>query len=628
MKREHMVTVLSRRIGFKLIVVVGLTTIITIGVFSYFNIRSQRENLLAEVERHAMQLSETVRNGTRYDMLLNQRERIHIIINDIGSDPAINEVRVLNKEGEIIYSSRKESIGRMVDKQAESCYGCHAADKPLERLSISERTRIFRIHPDSARVFGVINPIYTERSCWDASCHAHSSQQQVLGVLDVTISLADVDERIQASAIQIGVFALSAIIAASLIIAYFVNRWVSKPVGVLLDATKQVGSGNLSYTVPDLGKDDIGFLAQSFNTMTMKLSEARLQLFQSDKMASLGRLAAGIAHEINNPLTGVLTYASFLLKRSQNNPELHDDLKIIVRETIRSREIVKSLLDFARQSIPKKSLSNINEIIDRSVAVVEHQLAIKGLKVVRSIDPHVPKITLDPNQMQQVFVNLLVNAADAIEDSTGTVTIASGILRLPPQGIVHIKAARCPSGHDLITTEFKIEGIPSIRVKARSNGDEGFIMLDPIYGLNRHRYKFEVREDKQLDVVCPECNVSLVMEEGKCPVCGSNLFSFSIPAQGDVEFCINTKCGWQRWATVDSVGKKVYVEVCVADTGVGIPKEDLSRIFEPFFTTKGQKGTGLGLAVIWGIIDNHNGTISVESELGSGTTFRIRLPIS
>ncbi|OGU26939.1 MAG: two-component sensor histidine kinase [Ignavibacteria bacterium GWA2_54_16] len=623
-----MVTKLSRRIGFKLIVVVGLTMIITIGVYSYFNTRSQRENLLAEVERHAMQLSETVKNGTRYDMLFNQRERIHIIINDIGSDPAINEVRVLNKEGEIIYSSRAESIGRMVDKQAESCYGCHAADKPLERLSISERTRIFRIHPDSARVFGVINPIYSERSCWDAPCHAHSKQQQVLGVLDVTISLADVDERIRASTFQVGIFAVSAILAASLIIAFFVNQWVSKPVGVLLDATKQVGSGNLSYTVPDLGKGSIGLLAQSFNTMTMKLSEARLQLFQSDKMASLGRLAAGIAHEINNPLTGVLTYASFLLKRSQNNPELHEDLKIIVRETIRSREIVKSLLDFARQSIPKKSQSDINEIIDRSVAVVEHQLAIKGLKVVRKIDPHIPKITLDPNQMQQVFVNLLVNAADAIEDNTGAVTIASGILRLPPQGIVHIKAARCPSGHDLITTEYKIEGMPAIRVKARSNGDEGFIMLDPIYGLNRHRYEFEVLEGKQLDVVCPECNVSLMMEEGRCPVCGSNLFSFSIPAQGDVEFCIKPKCAWQRWATVDSVGKKVYAEVCVADTGVGIPKEDLSRIFEPFFTTKGQKGTGLGLAVIWGIIDNHNGTISVESEVGSGTTFRIRLPIS
>jgi sensor histidine kinase regulating citrate/malate metabolism len=156
-----MIAQLTRKIGFKLIVVVGLTTIITIGIFAYINIRTQRNNLLAEVERHAMQLSETVRNSTRYDMLLNQQERIHIVINDIGSDPAIDEVRVLNKEGKIIYSSKKENIGRMVDKQAESCYACHAADRPLERLSTSQRTRVFRIHPDSARALGIISPIYS-----------------------------------------------------------------------------------------------------------------------------------------------------------------------------------------------------------------------------------------------------------------------------------------------------------------------------------------------------------------------------------------------------------------------------------------------------------------------------------
>jgi len=618
---------LSTNIGFRLIVIVGITTIITIGVYAYFNIHSQRDDLLSEVERHAMQLSETVKKSTRYDMLLNQRERIHIIINEIGSDPAIDEIRVLNKEGKIIYSSRKENIGRMVDKQAESCYGCHAADKPLERLPISERTRIFRINPDSARVLGVINPIYTERSCWDAACHAHSKQQQVLGVLDVTISLADVDERIRASTFQVAIFAVSVILVASLIIAFFVNRWVSVPVRALLDATKQVGGGNLSYTVPDLGGDDIGMLAQSFNTMTMKLSEARLQLFQSDKMASLGRLAAGIAHEINNPLTGVLTYGSFLLKRTENNPEVHEDLKVIVRETLRSREIVKSLLDFARQSIPKKSLSDINEIIIRSLAVVEHQLTMKSLKIVRNLDPHLPKITLDPSQMQQVFVNLLVNAADAIEDGVGTVTISSGLLSLSPQGIVHVKSARCPRGHDLISNDFKIEGMPSIRVKAQCVGRSGFIMLDPTYGRNRHHFEFEARDEEEMEIVCPSCGISLMVDGGKCEACGGRIFSFEVPTQGDFKFCIRKSCGWQRWAAVDSAGKKEYVELSVADTGIGIRKEDLPKIFEPFYTTKDQKGTGLGLAVIWGIVDNHNGTISVESEPGKGTTFRIRLPV-
>jgi two-component system NtrC family sensor kinase len=622
-----MISQLARRIGFKLIIVVGVTTIVTMGIYAYITIRTQRADLLAEVERHAMQLSETVRNSTRYDMLLNQRERIHIIINDIGSDPAIDEVRVLNKEGKIIYSSRKESIGRMVDKQAESCYACHAADQPLQRLSMSQRTRIFRIHPDSARALGIISPIYTERSCWDAECHAHSQQQQVLGVLDVTFSLADADERIRASAFQVGLFAISAFLAASLIIGFFVNKWVSLPVGALLNATKQVGGGNLSYTVPDLGKDDIGMLAQSFNTMTMKLSEARLQLFQSDKMASLGRLAAGVAHEINNPLTGVLTYGSFLLKRTQNHPELQEDLKVVVRETVRCREIVKSLLDFARQSIPKKTPSDMNEIIDRAIAVVEHQVSIKGVKIVKSLEPQLPKMTVDPNQMQQVFVNLIVNAADAIEAEGGSVTITTKLLQLPPQGVAQIKTACCPKGHNLITNEFKIEGLPAIRVKARLDGDEAFIMFDPVYGRNRNHFELDVKRQSDVAIACPECGISLLEEHGKCQLCGSRILSFVVPSHGEFESCINKECDWQRWVAVDSAGKQEYVELSVSDTGVGISKENQAKIFEPFFTTKGQKGTGLGLAVIWGIVDNHDGTIAVESELGSGTTFRIRLPL-
>ena len=121
-------------------------------------------------------------------------------------------------------------------------------------------------------------------------------------------------------------------------------------------------------------------LARSFNHMTRKISEARLQLVQSDKLASLGRLAAGVAHEINNPLTGVLTYSSMMLKRART-PDEQEDLKIIVRETIRCRDIVKSLLDFARQTVPTKRESDINEAILRASSVVERQLSLSRVVV-------------------------------------------------------------------------------------------------------------------------------------------------------------------------------------------------------------------------------------------------------
>lgn len=217
-----------RKIGFKLIVAVGLTALITIGVFAYFNIQSHSNSLLAEVERSANQLSETVKHSTRYDMLLNQRDRINKIINTIGQQPGIRDVRVLNKVGAIIYSSHAEDIGKMVDKKEESCYACHAANKPLERLPIKDRTRIFRTSPGSNRVMGIISPIYNEKSCYEADCHAHSKSQTVLGVLDVTISLEEVDKQIKNGEMEIVIFAITAIIVLSLLIGFFVKRWVDK----------------------------------------------------------------------------------------------------------------------------------------------------------------------------------------------------------------------------------------------------------------------------------------------------------------------------------------------------------------------------------------------------------------
>jgi two-component system NtrC family sensor kinase len=617
-----------KKIGFRLIFVVALTSLIIIGIFAYFNIKSQGDSLTAEVERHANQLGETVIASTRFDMMLNQRDRIQETINSIGTQPQIRDVRIINKEGEIIYSSDSQNINKMVDKQAESCYACHAEDKPLEQISIKERTRLFKVHPDSNRVLGIITPIYNEKSCWQADCHAHPKNRKVLGVLDVSISLAEVDKVILRREWEIVIFAIIAIIAVGLLIAFFVRRWVSNPVHDLLNATQQISQGNLNYTINDLGDNEIGKLGESFNNMTKKLSEARMQLFQSDKMASLGRLAAGVAHEINNPLTGVLTYSSFLLKRTKDNPEFQEDLNIIVRETIRSREIVKSLLDFARQSVPKKSNADITEIINKAINVVENQLSVNKVKIVKQLGSDLPKIAVDANQIQQVFINLIVNASDAIGKNGGTITIVTKQISLSPFGVAQIKKAACSKRHSLIDNEFKIDGLPALKVKVVSHGEEGIIHLDPIYGRHHNHYKLDFKIDKDAKFVCPECNYSIVKQDAQCPNCASPVLAFEISGQGVYEVCSSENSNWEKWDFIDSAGLKEYLEIKISDTGSGISKEDLPRIFEPFFSTKGQKGTGLGLAVIWGIIDNHNGTINVESEVAKGTDFTIRLPLS
>ncbi|MBI5883008.1 MAG: HAMP domain-containing protein [Elusimicrobia bacterium] len=615
-----------KKIGLRLTFAVIVTALITKGVFAFFSIRAERDSLLAEVERHADQLSETVKLDTEYDMMLNHRDRIRESITRIGTQPGIQRIRVMNKGGSIIYSSEASEVGKTVDKKAESCYKCHSAANPLERLEKKERSRVFRPRPESPRLLGIINPIYNAPSCATAACHEHPRSQVVLGVLDVTLSLAEIDRAIRRGQVRIIIFAGVAVLALSLIVGVLVRRWVDVPVKALLKATQEVAGGNLGYVIGSRGDDELWTLAASFNVMTQKLAEARMQLFQSDKLASLGRLAAGVAHEINNPLTAVLTYSSFLAKRSQGSPETTEDLNVIVRETIRCREIVKSLLDFARQSVPRKAETGVNEIIDRAVAVAVNQLNLNHVQLVKELDRALPKAVLDANQLQQVFINLIVNAADAIGPGGGVITLSSRSLTLSAAGTVQIKKAVCPKRHSLIDEQVRIGGKPAVCLKAVQEGREALVYVDPMYGVRTHRHGLPGAGAAKTQFSCPQCQSPLDAQGRACPDCGGAVYSFEVPGKGMLDGCANRDCGWQRWAEVDSVGPRLFIEVKVRDTGCGIPKERIPLLFEPFSSTKGQQGTGLGLAVTWGIVDNHDGTITVESSEGAGATFTVRLP--
>jgi two-component system NtrC family sensor kinase len=618
---------LGHNIGFKLTFGVVLTVLIAIGIFTWYNIRSESLSLLNEVERHASQLSEAVKADTEYDMLRNDRDRIHESIRRIGQQESIDRLRIFNKAGEVIYSSDAADIGKLVDKRAESCDLCHAANEPLAHLEMEDRTRVFQVAEDSPRLLGIINPIYNAPSCWSAACHAHGQEQTVLGVLDVTIPLTEIDTKIRNSQLAAGITAVSVIAVLSLIVGLMVRWWIDRPVRELLEGTRHVAGGDLNYRVAVEREDELGMLANSFNHMTDKLAEARLQLFQSDKLASLGRLAAGVAHEINNPLTAVLTYSSYLLKRSGGKPEIHKDLEVIVAETIRCREIVKNLLDFARQTVPKKRKADVNEIIRRAIKVVENQLSLGRVTLETELDPALPAVTVDANQIQQVFINLLVNALDAIGEDSGTIRVSTRTISLHPAGVLQIKRALCRKRHDLVDRKIRIDGKPAITMRFRSGEDTGLIHLDPVYGSEDHQLDGMPPIGQGVELQCPDCSTSLMAEGEECPQCGAPIYVFEVPLKGLVQGCLREDCGWHRWEQVDSDWNDEFVEVQVQDDGCGIPKSQIPKLFEPFATTKGGKGTGLGLAVSWGIVDNHNGTITVSSEVDVGTTFTVRLPV-
>ena len=615
-----------KTIGLKLIIAISLASIIIISIFSYINLQYQSTMFFENVKSQSERCSETIKNSTLFEMVQDERPHIYEIVQTISKQKSICNIRILNNTGEVVYASNPTDEGRVLKKSDNLCIVCHSSEPPAVELARDNNFHVFRAHPDSSRKMSIINPIYNSKSCYEATCHNHGPEKKILGILEVTVSLKEIDSNLNQAKLHLAIYALITILAFGFVIRFFIKKWVDEPVNQLVTATNQVAAGDLKYQIKELGNDQFGILAHSFNNMIRQINDARQQVFQSDKMASLGRLAAGVAHEINNPLTGVLTYSSFLLKRVKDEPDLVEDLSVIVRETKRSREIVKGLLDFSRQTMPKKRKENINKIVKRALKVLNNQLTLDKIELETELNPELPEIRIDANQIQQVFINLIDNANHSLEISGGSISISTSLRHLAPFGIISVRNAMCPKGHTLMNHDHKVDGFSTIGLAVRANGKSGIINLDPVYGKNRNYYGLNMEKNQTVKFSCLHCNISLIREDKKCPKCNAPLYYFNTPGRGQFEGCTREGCHYQYWEGIEREGEKEYIEITISDTGDGIPEDMLGHIFEPFFSTKGQKGTGLGLAVVWGIVDIHDGIIILNSKEGKGTTFKIYLP--
>jgi two-component system, NtrC family, sensor kinase len=294
---------------------------------------------------------------------------------------------------------------------------------------------------------------------------------------------------------------------ASLVLIFFVTMLVMRPVGRIVGMSRRVIGGDLSARVGIRPPGEIGVLCQAIDAMADAVAEretrlkqaARQQVTRAEKLASIGRLAAGVAHEINNPLTGVLTFAHLLHDKPSMDQQDKQDLELIIHETTRAAEIVRGLLDFARERPTLMEPLDLNDVVRRTVRLIANQKKFEHIIIEEALQTNLPAVCGDMNQLQQVLLNLSLNACAAMPTG-GRITIAT-------------------------------------------SAKDGRVLMK------------------------------------------------------------------------------------VADTGCGIKEEHLERIFEPFFTTQPQgKGTGLGLSVTYGIVEQHGGTIEVESKESEGSVFTISLP--
>lgn len=442
------------RLSVKLMTAVGAASLLTIGAFTWISITTQRRQLINGVIRSASQFSDTVKRSTHYAMLQNRWEDANHIMETIGKQEGVSRVRIFNKEGLILFSTDRPEVGRIVDKRAESCYACHAAERPLERLMLKERARIFKT-PQGDRILGMITPIYNEPSCSETICHAHPSTKRVLGVLDIDLSLAEVDADVAAMARKMALFAGAMILLILCILGLFLQRRVIQPVRILVEGTERVAQGDLGYVIPVQTEDEIGSLAASFNAMTSALQqtkaelaslvetledrveertkalqETQAQLVQSEKLASLGKLAASIAHEINNPLSGILTYVKLLIRKLKNGSydsealaSAFKSLTLVERETERCTSIVRNLLDFARQREVSFRDVDLNSVILEALSLLSNRMSIQGITLKKNLSD-LPPVRADFGQLRQALVNITLNACEAMTKG-GTLTVAS-----------------------------------------------------------------------------------------------------------------------------------------------------------------------------------------------------------
>lgn len=745
----------------KLIVAVGLTLLVSIAVWAYFNIRYQNNKLTQHILNETARFGNTIKLGTHYAMMTNSRDDINQIILNIARQKDIETIRIYNKAGQIKFSNLADEVDQITNIKAEACDVCHRWDPPLHTLEPEQGTRFFT-DPAGQRVIGVITPILNEPGCAEA-CHVHPMDKKVLGALDVVFSL----ERVQAEMLLFkrGILMLAAFVflVTSAIIMVVMLRFVNRPIRRLINRTQQIAKGDYSSKVPVDGEDEINQLAVAVNRMgdeiarsqtdlqrqrneyqnlfenvpceiavldrnyrlvnfnrrylnkfnpvmgdycykaykgrnskcrdclvektfegagpqlgeetgydkngrpahwlvvtspladdtgqitgamemnldltDMKVLEDKLrqsekkyhaffnnipnpvfvldaesleildcnasakavyeyeksellgmsflnffpdeekeayaeaiptvsvmnrvkqtkksgiplfvnirvspsddedhkiflvttsditkrleveqQLIQASKMATLGEMATGVAHELNQPLSVIKTASSFLLKKVSNQEPIADDIMLTMTGEIdshinRATKIITHMREFGRKSDMDIVAVQLNDIIKRAFEIFSQQLKVRGIDVQWELAADMPPIEADPSCLEQVFVNLLVNARDAIESAWETV---SG------------QPLRAPS---------------------------------------------------------------------ETPV---------------KQIVIRTRC------------QDDHLIAEVEDSGGGIPAAIREKIFEPFFTTKDVgKGTGLGLSISYGIVKDCRGTIRADSIPGKGARFTLSFP--
>jgi two-component system NtrC family sensor kinase len=422
----------------KLTFATSLILLVFMGVLDTINLKNFRKVMIDYAVSNAEQVADVISQSTFDAMMKNDKTGLYHLIRRIAQSENIEHIRLIDKKGAVVFSNISGEIGSVIGKHADECIMCHNSASPGTAASITNRSRII-VTRTGKEALGLTKAIYNQPACVAAACHFHGTNDTVLGLLDISISLEMLRQKSHEYRLQFVMLTCLLLLIIGILVTILTHYLVDIPVQRLVRHSAQVALGNLESRVPITSRDELGDLSESVNYMTESLGIAdrelkgwadslenkveersreimrmEEQLRRSEKLASLGTLSAGVAHEINNPLTGILLYASIINSDPRLDPELVPDVAKVIAETERCAAIVKNLLEFSRESLPEKEIVALDALLDEVVTLFHKQPDFSAIAITKKYACNRGQISVDPNQIRQVFLNLIINAGHAM----------------------------------------------------------------------------------------------------------------------------------------------------------------------------------------------------------------------
>ncbi|HEY6871358.1 MAG TPA: ATP-binding protein [Geobacteraceae bacterium] len=414
-------------------VIVITITLLTVGIsaFTFLNLQKEQTQLINSARESTEILLNTIEGSIFNSMRIGNTEDVQTILRMVGRSHRLMAVRIFHPHGVVLKSSQADEVGKPVDNEAYQLY------------INNQKEGIFSGGPQG-ETLKMLKPIYNEPPCYPC----HGSKTKVIGVLNVNYSLLETRKRVMEATNIFIISTIAIIVFLSGAISLVMLKFVRKPLSLIVGNMARVEQGDLSVRMNAYSMDEVGRLIVSFNSMVDRLDIAKKELDQfhfqqmerADRLASVGEMAAGIAHEIKNPLTGIAAAMTIIKEDFSSSDPRTEIVNEILEQIKRLDKTVNDLLFFGKPSLPEPTCINVNTILKKTIMFASQHRGGKNVEKRLEFHDDLPPIYVDPKQIQQVFLNLILNALQAMRDG-GILTITSAPVEKDGERWVRVSVA-------------------------------------------------------------------------------------------------------------------------------------------------------------------------------------------